>query len=75
LFSACLHNAFCHREAPEFFGSIFGLRWQSAAATALSDANQPGLVPFQSGVAFRLPPQSKIFYFAWTFLDQRHDCL
>jgi hypothetical protein len=31
---------------------IFGLRWQSAAATALLEGNQ-------SGVALRLPPHSK----------------
>jgi len=41
----------------------FGLRWQSAAATTLSDANLPDLVLFQSGVALRLPPQSKISHF------------
>jgi len=52
------------------WAEVFGLRWQpaeakrsedwSTAATALSDANQPGLVLFQSGVALRWPPQSKI---------------
>jgi len=34
----------------------FGLRWQSAAATALS----PAMKSSESGVALRLPPQSKI---------------
>ena len=33
----------------------FGLRWQSAAATPLSDRAHT----FQSGVALRFPPQSK----------------
>jgi hypothetical protein len=34
----------------------FGLRWQSTAATPLSAWS----VVFQSGVALRFPPQSKI---------------
>jgi hypothetical protein len=33
----------------------FGLRWQSVAATPLSDCG----TAFQSGVALRFPPQSK----------------
>ena len=37
-------------------GQRFGLRWQSAAATALS----PAIKSSESGVALRLPPQSKI---------------
>jgi hypothetical protein len=37
----------------------FGLRWQSAAATALFARQLRGRV-FQSGVALRLPPQSKV---------------
>ena len=36
----------------------FGLRWQSAAATALS----PAMKSSESGVALRLPPQSKIVH-------------
>jgi len=36
-------------------GAFFGLRWQSAAATALFW--EPRVV--ESGVALRLPPQSK----------------
>jgi hypothetical protein len=44
----------------------FGLRWQSAAATALSNANTPDLVLFQSRVTLRLPPQSKISHFVAT---------
>jgi hypothetical protein len=47
----------------------FGLRWQSAAATALSNANTPDLVLFQSRVALRLPPQSKISHFVATTQD------
>jgi hypothetical protein len=35
----------------------FGLRWQSAAVTALSQSNA-GCDLFQSGVALRLPPES-----------------
>jgi hypothetical protein len=35
----------------------FGLRWQSVAATPLFDCGQS----FQSGVALRFPPQSKIW--------------
>jgi hypothetical protein len=40
--------------------AAFGLRWQSAAATALlcGQPNAAGLI--QSGVALRLPPQSKL---------------
>jgi hypothetical protein len=37
-------------------GVNFGLRWQSAAATPLSAWS----VVFQSGVALRFPPQSKV---------------
>jgi hypothetical protein len=41
--------------------TAFGLRWQSEAATALlTEQPQPSSC-FQSGVALRLPPQSKIF--------------
>jgi hypothetical protein len=53
-------------ERAETWEELFGLRWQSAAATALSDANLPDLVLFQSGVALRLPPQSKISHFVAT---------
>jgi len=38
----------------------FGLRWQSAAATALL-ADELDRTRIQSGVALRLPPQSKPF--------------
>jgi hypothetical protein len=34
---------------------LFGVRWQSAAATPLFDCGQS----FQGGVALRFPPQSK----------------
>jgi hypothetical protein len=37
--------------------TAFGLRWQSGAATALF--GNPASSLFQSGVALRLPPQSK----------------
>jgi hypothetical protein len=40
---------------------VFGVRWQSGAATALLKEQFQSSVCFQSGVALRLPPQSKIF--------------
>jgi hypothetical protein len=43
----------------------FGLRWQSAAPTPLSHARRAtkiiNLPTFESGVALRFPPHSKIF--------------
>jgi hypothetical protein len=44
---------------------IFGLRWQSAAATAPLRRNC-AVARCQSGVALRLPPQSKIPHFEYT---------
>jgi hypothetical protein len=39
----------------------FGLRWQSAAATPLSNFQRRlGIRIFQSGVALRFPPHSKL---------------
>jgi hypothetical protein len=43
-------------------GDTFGLRWQIAATTARFECRQN----FQSGVALRLPPQSKISLIANT---------
>jgi hypothetical protein len=39
----------------------FGLRWQSEAATALLTKQLQSSSCFQNGVAFHLPPQSKMF--------------
>jgi hypothetical protein len=39
-------------------GDRFGLRWQSAAVTALLRGLPNELAWFESGVALRLPPQS-----------------
>jgi len=44
------------KDATKPQSKFFGLRWQSAAATPLFDCGQS----FQSGVALRFPPQSKI---------------
>jgi len=48
--------------------TAFGLRWQSAAATALLSCESECNL-FQSGVALRLPPQSKISCFEITVKD------
>jgi len=50
------HKAAEDRRSPR--REAFGVRRQSAAATALSD---DAACSFQSGVALRLPPQSKSF--------------
>jgi hypothetical protein len=41
---------------------VFGLRWQSAAATALFLEVTGSSACFQSGVALRLPPQFKMSF-------------
>jgi hypothetical protein len=44
---------------------IFGLRWQSVAATALLRGDCAVVALRQSGVVLRLPPQSKIPHFEY----------
>jgi hypothetical protein len=50
-------------EAAELPGSLFGLRWESEAATRLSSASgYPNFFPAaacESGAALRFAPQSK----------------
>jgi hypothetical protein len=50
-------------------GKKFGVRWQSAAATPLFDRGSS----FQSGVALRFPPQSKILATGRSFI-RVHPC-
>jgi len=55
---------YCTPSESSIWSKAFGLRWQSAAATPLSDARQQNELtkafpPRKSGVALRFPPQSK----------------
>jgi hypothetical protein len=52
----------CCRKRLHGMATAFGLRWQSQRRQRFRRVNQ-GAIFFQSGVALRLPPQSKISHF------------